>query len=547
MRYLGCDRHSDEANKPLARLLFRRVALFTVAAILTVLQTAQVIQAQAANIYLAQNAAGSGNGADCNDALAYTFFNTSANWGSGSGKIGPGTTVHLCGTITGTAGQTGLTFQGSGTSGNPITLLFETGANLTAPYWAASGAIAATGKSNLVINGGTNGIIQNTQNGTGLTYQQSSTGIYLKNVTNVTVENLTVANICQHTSNTDFTGCTSATGPTGIGCDSGCVNVLWTHNVVHDVLSSYWYGSSPGDSLTISYSTTYRTGNFNAYPGGSGTFSSFSFIGNDISCVVGSNCNWDTTQDTWHEEALHVFVGSGAAVSGYVIADNYFHDWNGDVTGMLNFEPNGGTITNMYVYNNVFVHTGGYAASGGSNSMHYYNNTLVSSGNFDYLTSSDQLYNNIFDANGVGEIFESGATGVTSNNNDFYSLTQAASVGGTNYSTLAAWQSGSTGICSGGCDTNSIATNPNIGSSAPDFVPQTGSPVIGAGTNLTSLCSTQALLCQSAPQTFGVNYACGTGCLSRPASGPWDVGAFQASGESIVPPTPPSGLTASVQ
>jgi hypothetical protein len=55
--------------------------------------------ASAKDIYLAQSAAGAATGADCADAQAASFFNSSGNWGSGAAQIGPGTTVHLCGTI----------------------------------------------------------------------------------------------------------------------------------------------------------------------------------------------------------------------------------------------------------------------------------------------------------------------------------------------------------------------------------------------------------------------------------------------------------------
>src|SRR5271170_5558473 len=80
--------------------------------------------ARAADIYVAQGAAGQNTGQDCADAYAYTFFNASSNWGSLAGQIGPGTTVHLCGTIT-----SPLTAQGSGTSSSPITILFDAATN----------------------------------------------------------------------------------------------------------------------------------------------------------------------------------------------------------------------------------------------------------------------------------------------------------------------------------------------------------------------------------------------------------------------------------
>ena len=60
---------------------------------------------EAKDFYIAQNAAGSNNGTSCANAFAYRFFNNAANWGSGATQIGPGTTVHLCGTFNGAAGQ----------------------------------------------------------------------------------------------------------------------------------------------------------------------------------------------------------------------------------------------------------------------------------------------------------------------------------------------------------------------------------------------------------------------------------------------------------
>jgi len=47
-----------------------------------------------------------------------------------------GNTLHICGTITGSGGATAITAAGNGSSGNPITIKFETGAQLDAPYWA---------------------------------------------------------------------------------------------------------------------------------------------------------------------------------------------------------------------------------------------------------------------------------------------------------------------------------------------------------------------------------------------------------------------------
>src|SRR5262249_52982902 len=63
--------------------------------------------ASANDVYIAQSAVGSNNGSSCANALAYGYFNTAGNWTTSAPtgtKIGPGTVVHLCGTITGAAG-----------------------------------------------------------------------------------------------------------------------------------------------------------------------------------------------------------------------------------------------------------------------------------------------------------------------------------------------------------------------------------------------------------------------------------------------------------
>ena len=73
-------------------------ALHLVGALVALTLTCGVTRAN--DVYIAQSAAGTANGADCADAKAASFFNTISNWGTGAGQIGAGTTVHLCGTNT---------------------------------------------------------------------------------------------------------------------------------------------------------------------------------------------------------------------------------------------------------------------------------------------------------------------------------------------------------------------------------------------------------------------------------------------------------------
>ena len=70
--------------------------------------------AQTVNLYIAQSVQGAGDGSSCSNAKTYPFFNTSSNWGTAVGQIGPGT-VHLCGTI-----SSSLTVQSSGSNASRI-------------------------------------------------------------------------------------------------------------------------------------------------------------------------------------------------------------------------------------------------------------------------------------------------------------------------------------------------------------------------------------------------------------------------------------------
>jgi hypothetical protein len=181
--------------------------------------------------------------------------------------------------------------------------------------------------------------------------------------------------------------------------------------------------------------------------------------------------------------------------------------------------PNGATIVN-----NTFSGPS-YALINLESDVVFKNNILVNTS--DYVVNIDSV--------GSGDTFAY---------NDYYNVDNGWSHNDTaDGTTLAAWTSGSTSLCPGGCDaTGSITANPSLIST---FILQLGSAVIGAGTNLSSIGI--AGLSQGAPQTFGANYACGTGCLSRPSSGAWDMGAYPYSSSSIgAKPSSPTNLTGTV-
>src|SRR5947209_1508729 len=78
-------------------------------------------------LYIAQSAAGAGDGSSCLSPRPASYFNTPANWGVGK-PIAPGATVAVCGTVTST-----LTAQGSGAAGSPVTVAFQPGAKISQP------------------------------------------------------------------------------------------------------------------------------------------------------------------------------------------------------------------------------------------------------------------------------------------------------------------------------------------------------------------------------------------------------------------------------
>ena len=105
-----------------------------------------------------------------------------------------------------------LTAQGNGTSGAPITILFEPGANFTAPAISNGGAIVLANQSFIIVDGGStvpcgfvngsnvtcnNGKIQSTANGTGLANQVASIGVEADSANNIEIRNLEIGPLYQ--------------------------------------------------------------------------------------------------------------------------------------------------------------------------------------------------------------------------------------------------------------------------------------------------------------------------------------------------------------
>src|ERR1700722_10115309 len=291
---------------------------------------------QANDIYIGQS--GSGSGTSCSSTLPVSFFNSSGNWGGGSSQIGPGTTVHICGTI-----STTLSFQGGGSPGNPITLLAESGAVLSQP---AGMLINLDGQSNIVLNGGTNGIMQNTANGTNLANHANVQAVLGTGSGNIEMKQWTVQNIYVAVPPTAASGfdqtlsnCYYANGTTGY---------VYIHdNVMHDVGWCVVIQSAPGGS-TVNVYNNY----INNMDHGVVLNSPNQFVGNIYSNHFGSSANWDTNTDAYHHDPIHLY-GSFNPASTTSIHDNLFDGNMGTNNTAHEFFEQG--PPNVTDYNNVHI------------------------------------------------------------------------------------------------------------------------------------------------------------------------------------------------
>ena len=496
----------------------------------------------ARDFYISQNATSVSGGESCQNPLPVSWFNDAASWGGNANQIGPGSTVHLCGTFVGSAGQQLLVVRGSGTAGNPITIKFEPGALLTAPYWSAQGAIYASGVSNIVIDGGGTGVIQNTQNGTGLQYEQSTRAIYAAQCTGCTVQNLTMANLYVRTSISDV-----AITQTAVNC----VHWLNSDNFTIDHVTCHdagWAFAGFGNNFTLSRSEVYNIDHGLAF-GPPALATGFSIHDNHIHDFT----NWDSTTNAYHHDGLHIWGQRGGTVSGGSIYNNLFDGDSGvNVTADIYLQD---SIQNVSVYNNVFVVPGnrtlnvlwfaalsttgmpGGPATGNSALNNFINAGSHTHGTAMYIEAQlnfTALNNVLMGGQSDITIQSGGSLSAAGINNNVY--LELANFGDRNtfgyeksvYQALSDWQK----LC--GCDGNSkivSMTRINPGTTGTLLA---GSVGIGTGANLAGMA--KGALAPLASDRTGV---------PRPAVGAWDIGPYQSGGRVAQPSAPP-GLTATI-
>jgi hypothetical protein len=474
------------------------------------------------HIYIAQTAQGGDTGVDTANAHSVDWFHSAANWGVGAGKISAGDTVHLVGTIS------GINPQANGEVGNPITIYFEPNAKLSLSH---SSCMYFVNRSNYVIDGGLNGVLENTDNGTELGHQAVVKCVDATGMSNTTFQNLTIRNIYVHSNNAagladsslDFT-----TGggiyANGYGAGVAIRNCTFSDMCWCIIMFGYNGGMLTVDGCTF---TNYDHGIGGVACQNSGTVAGFVATNNRF----GSTVNWDTTANTYHHDGIHTFwgVGSGGIPAAVISGNKFYGNWGSNNTAHVYCEQNYTTHAlneseDWIVANNVFIQDAGNylnngMLTGAGNRALLANNTFIGSSVSNSLAcqwggSNLTIRNNLVSKCNTqlrfGSVLSGGLSNniyaeIIGNNNPFYSDATG------NVASFSAWESAAGEVNS--LNPSSIALNSD-GSLLP------GCAAIGAGYDLSTY--------------FTTDFSGATRTL------PWDIGAY----EYTYAPSTPTGLQA---
>lgn len=497
----------------------------------------------AANVYITQTGSPSGN---CTaNVQTPSFVTTAGNWGSGAAQIGPGTTVLFCGTFNLPVGSSLASFLGSGSAGNPITFQLDTNAVVQSGAMgsASAGAFNCTKKSYVTVDGGTNGIIQNTANGTGLANSRASQGLYFSGCTNAIVTNLTIQNIYQNLGNNSKASDNNGLNTADVQFAGGSTNSQVSNNTLNNartgVLIDFDNGADASNLLI--YGNTIGDHAWSIAIGADNANSTATGIVIHDNTISDWN-NWQFPSSAYHTDGIILYndITTGA-YDTYTI-------YNNTLSGSLGAgSPTGyiacGLMSTCTIFNNLMVDTGKNACYGyiwlyspnGPDAV--YNNTVVGSSTASAFAvtlgdpgpgpgptrSALTLKNNVFvNVSAAIHDYQSLASDIAaSDHNVFRTAAGGAPSMATNdssYITFSKWQSN-------GFDTNSSTSDPKLSGT---YTLQSGSAAIGLAGNLTSL-DIAALNMDKA------------GAHRSPPDAAWDAGVYAAS--SVPSPT---GLTAAV-
>lgn len=491
--------------------IFEKVGICILFFVVLIFLSAKTTNAE--DIYYAQAQAGDHGGGSCANAKALSAL----TWSGGAGSIDAGDTLHLCGTLT-----SNLVIGGSGSAGSVITVKFEDGAKFSKAYWgdASASAIYAAGKSYVRIDGGTNGKIEATANGSNLANQTASNGIYLTGCTNIEITNMNIGPMYVRSSASDTIPRTANTYPIIILDTISGISVH--NNVLHDGETGVAanFSSNQSGTFSIYNNTISHVSNGMTFFGHWQNAYTFSGTLNFYNNTVSIGNDWGGN-NAFHEDYFQtdMFYSTAANINVY---NNYMGSSEVATPTSMNSwvfmqTTSGGHHTNVNIYNNIlWLGPGGESANPFINiqadTAYIYNNTVVGGGNsgagcLGVNIGTYHIKNNICKETGYSlAAFAAGAS-IDSDYNDYYrasGLSFYDPYGSPNSGiiTLAQWAQNHSG------DSHSISTNPNLNS---NYSLPSGSVAIDKGTPLGS--------------PYNVDYI-GT---SRPQGAAWDIGAYEGA------------------
>ena len=487
------------------------------------------------NFFVAQSLAGTGDGSSCANSSAVSTLSTSTEWTAG--KI-----IGLCGTIT-----SPITAHGSGTSRNPIIVYWEPGAIVEAPVCSGSGdgaygCVDLHGQRNITLNGGSNGIIQSTANGTAMAnHTNYADGVYAENCSGCTIENLTIKNM--YVERAGSNDC-SADPQGNVGIWYSGSNTTITHDTFANEADGAMLDTiAPSDTnMVISHDTFTNVGtgmNWVSNTNGGGHAGPILF---DNNTLTGFNV-WDTgVRDCYHQDGIHCWDGVGFTPmhygAGMFIYDNVESgmDSTANANGYMFMEGGSGSgatvcadsTSPIYAFNNVISGIGSNGLLGVySGEPIALNNTFLggSSDTGVCWSANSDAVNTEFENNavqGCGNLMANDKASIYAtgqpNHNEYANSSSNAFVCTTNFvafASFASWQSCARASLGGGSSAETKSSTQTSLALNADGSPQRGSPLIGAGANLTRLCTGNLT-----PLCTEINGS------ARPATGAWDAGAY---------------------
>lgn len=482
---------------------------------------------------MGQTSAGAADGSSAANCYSMAQLNAASPFSPAADDV-----VHL----TNQTGSFTTTFVAptSGTSGHPITYIFDSGAKFSKGTWFNSGtngdaAIYANAKNNITIDGASVGIIECTANGTPPAANQTDcAGIVVEgNCSNWIIKNLTVQNIyvrTQGTENNQYGNCIYFKGAVGS-------NILIDGCTVNNATSLIYFQYGVGLSTVEIKNIIGGTNGIGSVVFGdvtNGATVNAAFIHD---CTLTASLAW-AGQSAIHKNLIFCFAdGASSRIDGLKVYANKFTGFMADnSTSFLFLE---GYIYSPILYCNVFSpSTNDFVGNGmitikGTQSCVIGNNTFygvandgiaIGTTNWGALQTGLIIKNNVIfnlatgvNDNGTGTGSPNAQTywnqtGASYDYNVYYP-TGVSFTAGTGADTFAQFKTEIAAQINAGIggETHSTQSTPNLDS---NYQPISPSSAIGTGSNFADMSAFYTT------DKAGAAWAGGTG---------WGGGAFKAS------------------